>query len=195
MAAYVVHRDINNGTYNFRAGDTFDDASINPATFRAAGGKCSLDQDDTAETAASITLTGDIDAAGGFRRDLVFTAPGAAGVLAADQTNLDCRLAHTVTAAASSYVAKRPGSITGISGQLSAAITGSSKTCVISATVNGTEVACSATFTTGGAEVTKYAVVAKDALPYVAGDVIGMSYTTTTITNTPALVGSVEVEE
>jgi len=141
------------------------------------------------------TVGGDIAAVGGFRQTVgPFTAPGAAGVVAASQTNLDLRHEHTVTAAALSYVATRPGSLMGISGQLSAAITGASQTLVISATKNGTEVALTATFTQAGAEVARYAVVAKDALTFVAGDVLGISYTSGTISNTPALVASLEIE-
>lgn len=150
----------------------------------------------TIEGSTAINLTSDLSATGGFRT-LVgpFTAPGAAGVTAASQTNLDCRYSHTVTAAALSYVATRAGSIMGISGQLSAAITGAGTTITISATVNGTEVACTAQFTQAGAETTRRAVVAKDTLAFAAGDIIGFSYTSTGISNTPALVGTVEIEQ
>lgn len=148
--------------------------------------------------AANISTDGDIDAAGGFRTVVgPFTAPGAAGVTAADQTNLDCRYSHIAAAAASSFVATRAGSIVGISGQLSAAMTdgGGSETLVISATKNGTEVACTATFTVDGGEVVANAVVAKDSLAFAAGDVIGVSYTSGTITNTPTLVASLIIEQ
>lgn len=124
-----------------------------------------------------------------------FTAPGAAGVLAADQTNLDCRYSHTVTAAASSFVATRAGSIVGLSVQVSAALTGASQTLSVAVTKNGTEVALTCTgITVAGAEVKDYATAAPDVLTFVAGDVIGVSYTTTTITNTPAMVATVEIE-
>jgi hypothetical protein len=144
----------------------------------------------------TVVSSTDLAASGGFRQTVgPFTAPGAAGVTAASQTNLDCRYSHTVTAAALSYVAMRAGSIMGISGQLSAAITGASTTITISATVNGTEVAATAQFTQAGAETTKFAVVAKDTLAFAAGDILGISYTSTGITNTPALVAALEIEQ
>ncbi len=146
-------------------------------------------------SAGTVAASGDLSAAGGFRRTVgPFTAPGAAGVTAASQTNLDCRYSHTVTAAASSWVAPRAGSITGLSAQLSAAITGSGTSIVVSATVNGTEVALTVSLTEAGAEVKGQSTAAKDALAFAAGDVIGISYTSTGITNTPALVASLEVE-
>lgn len=146
--------------------------------------------------AGTLAVTGDLTAGGGFRTYHCFTAPGAAGVLAADQTNLDLRHSHTVTAYASGFVAPRAGSITGLSASLSAAITGSSKTAIVKCTVNGTEVGSGLdlTFTTGGAETTLRATQAKDTTAFAAGDVIGVSYTSTTITNTPALVADIEIE-
>lgn len=144
------------------------------------------------------SYAGEIDAAGGFRQPVgPFAAPGAAGVTAASQTNLDCRYVHTVTGIASGYVAPRPGSIVGLSGQLSAAITGAGTTIIAKATVNGTEVgaALDITFTQAGAETTRFAVTTKDAIPYAAGDVLGVSYTSTGISNTPALVCSLKIED
>lgn len=144
---------------------------------------------------ASITTTGDVSAAGGFRQQVgPFTAPGAAGVTAAGQTNLDCRYSHTVTAAASSFVATRAGSIMGLSAQLSAAVTGADQSITVAATKNGTEVALTVALTQAGAEVKGYSTAAKDALTFVAGDVLGVSYTSDTITNTPALVATIEIE-
>lgn len=149
-------------------------------------------------TGLTVTATGDVAAAGGFKRNVgPFTAPGAAGVTAASQTNLDCRYVHTVTAAAAatSYVALRAGSITGLSAALSEAITGSGTTITAAVTKNGTEVACTVALTEAGAEVKGQTAVAKDTLTFVAGDIIGVSYTSTGITNTPVLVATVEVEE
>jgi hypothetical protein len=144
---------------------------------------------------ADITTTGDLTAAGGFRQTVgPFTAPGAAGVTAASQTNLDCRYSHPVTAAATSFVAPRAGSIVGISAQLSAAITGAGTTIVCKPTVNGTEVDLAATLTEAGAETEATNTAAKDTHAFAAGDVIGFSYTSTGISNTPALVGSLEIE-
>jgi hypothetical protein len=145
----------------------------------------------------TLTATGDIAALGGFRQTVgPFTAPGAAGVTAAGQTDLDCRYSHTVTAAALSFIAPRAGSIMGLGAQLSAAVTGAGQSILAKVTINGTELVggpeCS--FTQAGAEVKDYAVVAKGAHPFVAGDIIGVSYTSDTITNTPALVASVEIE-
>lgn len=132
----------------------------------------------------------------GGQRRLVgpFTAPGAAGVTAADQTNLDCRYSHTVTAAATSFVAPRPGSITGISAQLTAAITGAGTSIVAKPTVNGAEVDLTATLTQAGAETEAYGTEDRNVLTFDAGDVIGVSYTSTTTTNTPALVVSLELD-
>ena len=140
---------------------------------------------------------GEIAAGGGFRRTVgPFTAPGIAGVCAASQTDLDCRYEHTVTAMASSFVAPRSGSIMGLSGQLSAAVTGAGTTITAKVTVNGTEVgaALNCLFTQAGAEATKFATTTKDSVAFAAGDVIGVSYTSTGISNTPALVCSIDLE-
>lgn len=148
-----------------------------------------------ATVAETLDVTGDITAAGGFRQMVgPFTAPGAAGVTAASQTNLDMRYQHNVTAAALSFVATRAGSIVGLSGQLSAAITGAGTTITIAATKNGTEVALTAAFTQAGAETTKTNTAAKDSLTFAAGDILGISYTSTGISNTPALVATLEIE-
>lgn len=123
-----------------------------------------------------------------------FTAPGAAGVTAASQTNLDCRYSHIAAAAATSFVATRAGSIVGISAQLSAAITGAGTTIVASVTKNGTEVACTCTLTQAGAEVAASGTATAGTLTFAAGDVIGVSYTSTGISNTPTLVCTIEIE-
>jgi len=148
--------------------------------------------------ATSGAFSADVSALGGFRQTVgPFTAPGAAGVIAAAQANLDCRYEHTVTAVVSGFVAKRAGSIMGLSAQISAAITGAGESMAVKVTVNGAEVgaALDLAFTQAGAEVTDFAVAAKDAVAFVAGDVIGVSYTSTAgVTNTPALVASIEIE-
>lgn len=152
----------------------------------------------TLTASTTITAAGDISASGGFRKEVgPFTAPGAAGVIAAAQANLDLRYSFGVTALATGFVAKRAGSIMGLSAQLSAAITGAGESAAVKATINGLEVgaALDLAFTQAGAEVKDYAVAAKDAVPFVAGDVIGVSYTSTAgVTNTPALVASLEIE-
>lgn len=123
-----------------------------------------------------------------------FTAPGAAGVTAASQTNLDCRYSHTVTAAALGFVATRAGSIVGLSSQINTAVTGSGTSIVVSVTVNGTEVALTTSHTQAGAAVAAFATAEHGAIRFAAGDVIGVSYTSTGISNTPALVASIEIE-
>lgn len=123
-----------------------------------------------------------------------FTAPGAAGVVAASQSNLDCRYSHTVTAAALGFVATRAGSIVGLSAQISAAITGAATSVTVAVTKNGTEVALTVALTQAGTETSGYEVAARGDLTFVAGDVIGVSYTSTGISNTPALVASVEIQ-
>lgn len=147
----------------------------------------------------TAAITGDVSAAGGFRQMVgPFTAPGAAGVVAADQTNLDMRISHTVTAAASSFVAVRAGSIMGLSAQLSAAIetAGAEMFLTCKVTKNGTELVSGpeVAFSSTTALVKGQDTKAKDAFTFVAGDVIGVSYTSTTISNTPALVAMIEIE-
>lgn len=122
-----------------------------------------------------------------------FTAPGAAGVTAASQTNLDCRYSHAV-AAASGFVATRAGSIVGLSSQLSAAVAGSGTAITVAVTVNGTEVALTTSHTQAGAEVKAYSTADHGAITFAAGDVIGVSYTSTGISNTPGLIAAVEIE-
>lgn len=144
-----------------------------------------------------LTATGDLDAAGGFRQSLSFCAPGAAGVIAASQTNLDCRHVPSVTAMASGWRAPRAGSITGLSASLSAAITGATSVLAVKVTKNGTEVGAGLdlSMTTAGAETSDYATQAKDVTTFAAGDLIGVSYTSdAALSNTPALVVDVEIE-
>lgn len=146
--------------------------------------------------AASLSVTGDITAGGGFRMLAgPFAAPGTAGVTAADQTNLDLYYEHS--AGTSSFVAPRAGSIVGISGQLSASLTdggGDTEDLVIAATVNGVEVALTATATVLGGETEMTATAAKDTYAFAAGALVGISYTSGTITNTPTLVATLEIE-
>lgn len=150
-------------------------------------------------SSSGITTTGDLAAGGGFRCQIgPFTAPGAAGVLAADQTNLDCRYSHTVTAVASAWVATRAGSIVGLSSQLSAAITTAGAEMFVTCKVakNGTELVSGpeVIFSTTTALTKGQATVAKDAHAFAAGDLIQVSYTSTTISNTPAMWATIEVE-
>lgn len=123
-----------------------------------------------------------------------FAAPGTAGALAASQSNLDCRYVHPVSDAATGFVAPRGGSITGLSVQLTAAVTGTGEDVVVSVTKNGTETDLSVTLTADGAEETAYATLGRGALAFDAGDVLGISYTSGSISNTPAMVASIEIE-
>src|SRR5690606_25763560 len=123
-----------------------------------------------------------------------FTAPGAAGVTANTQTNLDCRYSHIAAAAATSFVATRAGSIVGLSVQLSAKITGAGGIITTAVTVNGTEVACTVALSTAGDSATGATTVTPGTLTFVAGDVIGVSYTSADISNTPTLVATIEIE-
>ena len=72
---------------------------------------------------------------------------------------------------------------------LSAPTTGAGESITCKVTVNGTELVSGpeAVLTTDGAESEAFAVAAKDAHAFVAGDTIGVSYTSTAITNTPTL--------
>lgn len=142
---------------------------------------------------------GDLTALGGFRMLAgPFVAPGAVGVTAADQTDLDCEYAP-IAAAVIDFVATRAGSVMGISAAIDTAITGSGTQITAEITINGTEVVGGpvATLTEAGAEVAASAVIAKDVAGavFAAGDTIGVSYSSTTITNTPKLVVTVELEQ
>lgn len=136
-----------------------------------------------------VSTTGDVSAAGGFRQTVSpFTA-----TLAADQT------ATATTwglAGAGAWVAPRAGSVTAISAHLDAAITGATKTAIPGVYKNGTIINAASilTFTTGGAETDLYLAIAKDTYTFAAGDRIDIRYTSTTITNTPKMWVSVEVE-
>lgn len=213
----VALSDTLSGTLDVTGAVTFDDALSVGGTIAGAGAITAVTSvtaadliatddclvgDDLAVTGLAtigetLTVTGDVSAAGGFRRDLAFAAPGAAGVVAAAQTNLDMRHVHPISAVASGYVAKRAGSIVGLGAQLSAAVEGASGSVVAKATVNGTEVgaALDLTFTTVNGLTKAYAVAAKDSIAFAAGDVLGMSYTSHAgVSNTPALWGDLEIE-
>jgi hypothetical protein len=95
-------------------------------------------------------------------------------------------------------VAPRAGSVIGLSAQISAAITGSGTTVTVEVAINGTAIASGPTvaLTEAGAEVKGQDTAAKDATghTFVAGDLISVIYTSTTITNTPTLNAYVEIE-
>lgn len=113
------------------------------------------------------------------------------GTLAADQTDVDL----VYGGMAGGFVATRAGSITGLSAQISAAITGSGTTVTLKVTKNGTEIAGGGVaLTEAGAETKGQTTYALGTYAFAAGDVIGVSYTSTTITNTPTVQASVEIE-
>lgn len=179
--------------------------TVTAGTTMTAGTGLTVTTGNLAVTAGGITAgttivaTGDMNAGGGFRRSIQFTAPGAAGVTAADQTALAMRADLGVTGYAHSYVAPRAGSITGLSAQLSTAITTAGAPMVLDVivTIDGTPVAAATVgFTTAGAEVVDFLSITKDTSlhTFAAGAVIGCVYTSTTIDNTPSLVAWVEVE-
>ncbi len=93
------------------------------------------------------------------------------------------------------WVARRAGSLTGLSGALSTAITGAGTEAVVSVAKNGTVFASSPTntFTADGTEVKDAATAAIGACTFVADDVLTVIYTSTAIGNTPTLVATIEV--
>lgn len=119
-------------------------------------------------------------------------AGGFSATLAADQTNLDLT---KDAIAGGGYVATRAGSITGLSAMIDAAITGAGTSATFKVTKNGTEIAGSGVaMTQAGAEVKGQTTYARGTYTFAAGDVIGVSYTSTTITNTPKASATVEIE-
>lgn len=134
----------------------------------------------------NATLLGDIAAAGGYRRDIMY----ALSAIAASQTNARMNCGGV----ALSYVAKRSGSITGLSVQMSSAVTGGSV--VVSVHKNGTLQAGSS-LTLSGSETTERGVFPKDTvgLTFVAGDVLDVRYTSGAIGETPAILAAMEIED
>jgi hypothetical protein len=111
--------------------------------------------------------------------------------LAADETNEPLIFG----AAGGAWVAPRAGSITAISAILGEAITGADQTVTLQLFLNGVAVTeLDLEFTEAGAEVVLYATAASGAHAFAAGDTIDLGYTSDTITNTPTIIASVEVE-
>lgn len=110
--------------------------------------------------------------------------------LAADQS--DAATTHGVSGGA--FVAPWAGYVVGLSGYLSAAITGAGTTATVEVDVDGAQVAgLTLPFTEAGAEVEltstlNYGVAAG---VVAAGNRVKLIYTSTTITNTPVFVGHV----
>ncbi len=163
-------------------------------------GDITADAGDLVATLGGVSApAGDLAALGGFRTMVgPFVAPGAAGVTAASQADLDCRYSH-VAAAVVDFVATRAGSVMGISAALDTAVTGGGFDITAEVTINGVEIVGGpvASLTQAGAEVAASAVIAKDvaAAVFAAGDTIGVSYSSTAITNTPKLLVTVEIEQ
>ena len=136
----------------------------------------------------SITATGDLAAAGGFRQ----TISGWAGTLAASQTTL----AVPFCGKTAPWIAPRAGSVMGVSIGLSAAFTGTTKTVVLHVNKNGSLLSSSLNLTLASAtaDTAKYVVAAKDAHTFAAGDAISLDYTSTDITGTPDYAAALEVE-
>ncbi len=153
-----------------------------------------LDVGGDAEVAGALTAAGDA-----FGMPTVvgpFAAPGAAGAIADAQTNLDMRYVHAIEAIASGWVAPRPGSIVGVSAQISAAIEGVGGTMSVSVVKNGVEVALVAgPFTTVNGAVKATATEDAGVLTFDDGDVLQLSYTSADVSNTPALSGSILVTQ
>ena len=166
----------------------------------ATTGNITADAGDLVATLGGVSApAGDLAALGGFRTMVgPFVAPGAAGVTAASQADLDCRYSH-VAAAVVDFVATRAGSVMGISAALDTAVTGGGFDITAEVTINGVEIVGGpvASLTQAGAEVAASAVIAKDvaAAVFAAGDTIGVSYSSTAITNTPKLLVTVEIEQ
>lgn len=137
----------------------------------------------------NIVGIGDVSAVGGFRHAIgpFFVTS------AASQTDVGLKLGDTV---AMGWIAPRAGSVMALSAMLDAAITGAGTTINVRVFKNGTllNAAFDNLFTQAGAEVADYAVAAKDAYAFAAGDKITVVYTSTAISNTPKVVAYVEVE-
>ena len=182
------------------AAGTFTALTASTGAITATLGNIVATAGDIIATAGDITATaGDLAAVGGFRTVVgPFTAPGAAGVTAASQTDLGLRYVFD-TAAVIDFVATRAGSVMGLSIALDTACTTAGQAITCKVTINGTEIVGGPepSCTTDGGETEASAVIAKDvaAAVFAAGDTIGVSYTSGTIGNTPKLVATVEIEQ
>jgi hypothetical protein len=117
-------------------------------------------------------------------------------VTAALQTDLPGLLG---AATIQGWVAPRAGSLRAFSASLDVAVTGANITCVVQralAATPGTFVTIAASLLTFTATVntTASVLIASGAQTFAAGDVLRTAYTTLVTTNTPTLVGFVEVE-
>ena len=112
---------------------------------------------------------------------------------AASQTATGTKLGDTV---GMTWVARRAGSIVGVSAMIDGAVTGSGTSITLKLYKNGALVnaALNLSFTQAGAEVKASATAAKDTYTFAAGDELKFVYDSTGISNTPKVVAFVEVE-
>lgn len=136
-----------------------------------------------------VSTTGDLAAAGGFRSQI----QGFTATLAADGTNTAFA---RFGVAARSWLAQRAGSIMGLSGKLSAALTGAGQHASVRVAINGTPIAAAELdFTEAGGETELTDTFVKGTHAFVAGDEISLVVTTDTITNTPVVMADIEIEQ
>lgn len=159
-----------------------DDALALVRNYNGGGDVSLLGIDD----GGNCTLLGDIYAAGGYRRDVMYSL----GALAASQTGARLECGGVVL----SYVAKREGSVTGLSVQMSEVVTGGTVT--VSVYKNGTILA-DTSLTLSGSETTERVALLPNTtgLTYVAGDRLDVRYTSGAIGETPALLAAMEIED
>lgn len=111
-------------------------------------------------------------------------------VLAASQTN---NVVTRVVSTAAGYVCPRAGSITGFSGALSAAATSAAVNARIAK--NGTPIASTQLDYTAGGNTTDYGTWAAGTIPFAAGDVLTVVYTSAGIGNTPTFSADIEIAD
>lgn len=144
-------------------------------------------------TLTALTCTGDLAAAGGFRQTVSGFSEETvyAGDNATVASSTPVALGYLDTAVG--HVAKRAGSVTGVGLQLDAAPAGSS--IIVGVTINGVLSAATVTLA-AGVTTHAWAVFAKDAVTFAAGDRIGLSRKTGTgwSATTANLVADLELE-
>lgn len=160
----------------------------------ASGGVGAAPAYSATPTVTSLTCTGDLAAAGGFRQWLP-----AGWAFAAIASGDNATPASSTPVAGEfklgpSFRAPRAGSITALTFQIDTDPAGSA--IVVAVTVNGTVVAGTATTLAAGATRYVTAVFSKDAHAFVAGDVIGLAVRTGSgwSATSAEAAGAVEVE-
>ncbi len=139
----------------------------------------------------TITATGDIAAAGGFRQSI---GPWTV-TLAGSQTALGMIYGAVATVTAG-WIAPTPGSLMSISGFLDAAVTGAGTNATFGVYKNGTIMNALTVlpFTQAGGLAVNQVTFAKDTYTFAAGDNITVKYTSTAISNTPKAGVNIGVE-